>query len=85
MPISIDEFQKGNIVDRASKIVLDFLRLHRNQAFNQVEIKKGVNPNPTPENFIHFLAATAPLQLQGLVERREISTAKGSELYYRAT
>ncbi|HEX2305413.1 MAG TPA: hypothetical protein VHH33_03925 [Nitrososphaeraceae archaeon] len=39
MPISIDEFQKGNIVDRASKIVLDFLRLHRNQAFNQDERK----------------------------------------------
>gem|GEM_PF-6270753 len=38
-----------------------------------------------PESFIHFLAAMAPLQLQGLVERREVSTARGSELYYRAT
>lgn len=84
MSVSIDEFQKGNIVDGASKIVLDFLRSHRDQAFSQEEIMKGVNPNPTPDSFIHFLAAMAPLQLHGLVERREISTAKGSELYYRA-
>ena len=84
MSVSIDEFQKGNIVDGANKIVLDFLRSDRDQAFSQEEIMKGVNPNPTPDSFIHFLAAMAPLQLQGLVERREISTAKGSELYYRA-
>lgn len=84
MSVSIDEFQKGNIVDGASKIVLDFLRSHRDQAFSQEEIMKGVNPNPTPDSIIHFLAAMAPLQLHGLVERREISTAKGSELYYRA-
>jgi len=84
MSVSIDEFQKGNIVDGASKIVLDFLRSHRDQAFSQEEIMKGVNPNPTPDSFIHFLAAMAPLPLHGLVERREISTAKGSELYYRA-
>lgn len=79
------EFQIGNIIDGSSKIVLDFLRLHRDQAFTQDEIIKAVNPNPTPESFIYFLAGMAPLQLQGLVERREISTAKGSELYYRTT
>ena len=79
------EFQIGNIIDGSSKIVLDFLRLHRDQAFTRDEIIKAVNPNPTPESFIYFLAGMAPLQLQGLVERREISTAKGSELYYRAT
>ena len=61
MSVSIDEFQKGNIVDGASKIVLDFLRSHRDQAFSQEEIMKGVNPNPAPDSFIHFLAAMAPL------------------------
>ena len=81
MPISIEEFQKGKIIDGSSKIVIDFLRAHRDQAFTQDEIIKGVNPNHTPESFIHFLAAMAPLQLQGLVERREIS----NELYYHAT
>jgi hypothetical protein len=85
MPISIEEFQQGNIIDGSSKIVLDFLKSNRDQAFTQDEIIKGVNPNPTPESFIHFLAAVAPLQLHGLVERREVSTARGSELYYRAT
>jgi hypothetical protein len=85
MPISIDEFQQGNILDGSSNIVLDFLRSNRDQAFPQDEIIKGVNPNPTPESFIHFLAAMSSLQLQGLVEMREISTAKGSELYYKAT
>ena len=63
MSVSIDEFQKGIIVDGASKIVLDFLRSHRDQAFSQEEIMKGVNPNPTPDSFIHFLTAMAPLQL----------------------
>ena len=82
MPISIDEFQQGNITDGSSNIVLDFLRSNRDQAFTQDEI---MNPNPTPESFIHFLAAMSSLQLQGLVEMREISTAKGSELYYKAT
>lgn len=85
MPISTDEFQKGKIIDGSSKIVLDFLRSHRDQAFTQDEIIEAVNPHPTPESFIHFLAAMAPLQLQGLVERRQISTDKDSELYYRAT
>jgi len=85
MPISIDEYQQGNVVDGSSKIVLDFLKSNRNQAFTQDEIIKGVNPNPTSESFIHFLTAMAPLQLQGLVERREVRTTKDSELYYRAT
>jgi hypothetical protein len=80
MPISADEYMKGKVIDVSSKIVLNFLRAHRDQAFTQDEIIKGVNPNHTPESFIHFLAAMAPLQLQGLVERREIS----NELYYRA-
>lgn len=80
MPISADEFRKGKVVDGSSKFLLDFLRAHQDQAFTQDEIIKGVNPNPTPESFIHFLAAMAPLQLQSLVERREIS----NELYYRA-
>jgi hypothetical protein len=80
MPISADEFRKGKVVDGSSKFVLDFLRAHRDQAFTQDEIIKGVNPNLTPESFIHFLAAMAPLQLQGLVERSEIS----NELYYHA-
>ena len=56
MPISIDEFQQGNINDGSSNIVLDFLRSNRDQAFTQDEIIKGVNPNPTPESFIHFLS-----------------------------
>lgn len=85
MPISTDEFQKGNIIDGSSKIVLDFLTSHREQAFTQDEIIKGVNTNPTPESFIHFLAAMAPLQLQGLVKRREILTPNGSELYYKTS
>ncbi len=84
MPISADEYKKGKVIDGSSKIVLDFLRSHRDQAFTQDEIIKGVNPNHTPESFIHFLAAMAPLQHHGLVERREISTDKGSDLYYRA-
>jgi hypothetical protein len=42
MPISIDEFQQGNVIDRSSKIILDFLRSNRNQAFTQDEIIKGV-------------------------------------------
>lgn len=73
MPISVNEFHQGNIVDGSSKFVLKFLRSHRDQAFSQDEIINGVNSNPTPESFIHFLAAMAPLQLEGLVERREIS------------
>jgi hypothetical protein len=85
MPISIEEFQLVNIIDGSSKIVLDFLKSNRNQAFTQDEIIKGVNPNPTPESFIHFLAVMAPLQLQGLVERRQVSRDRGSELFYRET
>lgn len=85
MPISLEEFQQGNVIDGSSKIVLDFLKSNRKQAFTQDEIIKGVNPNPTSESFIHFLAAMAPLQFYGLVERREISTARDSELYYHAT
>ena len=85
MPISIEEFQEGKLVDGSSKIVLDFLLSHGDQAFTEEEIIKGVNPEPTPESFVHFLAAMAPLQFQGLVERRQISSAGSSELYYRAT
>jgi hypothetical protein len=85
MPISLNEFQKGNIIDGSSKIVRDFLSSHRDQAFTQDEIIKGVNPNPTTESFVHFLAAKAPLHLQGIGERREISTPNGPELYYLAT
>lgn len=81
MPVPLEEFNKGKIIEGSSKLVLDFLRAHRDQAFTQDEIIKAVNPNYTSESFIHFLAAMAPLQLQGLVERREIS----NELYYRAT
>jgi hypothetical protein len=29
MPITMDEFQQGNIIDGSSKIVLDYLRSHR--------------------------------------------------------
>lgn len=85
MPISLYEYQQGKVVDGSSKIVLDFLKSNRNQAFTQDEIIKGVNSNPTSESFIHFLTTMAPLQLQGLVERREVRTTKDSELYYRAT
>ena len=85
MPISVDEFLQGKAIHGSSKIVLDFLKSNRNQAFTQDEIIKGVNPNPTSESFIHFLAAMAPLQLQRLVERREISTPKGSKLYCKAS
>jgi hypothetical protein len=80
MPISVDEYMKGEVVDGASKWVLKFLQAHSDQAFTQDEVIKGVNPNPTPESFVHFLAAMAPLQLQGLVERRSID----NELYYHA-
>ena len=85
MPISVNAFQEGNIVDGSSKIVLDFLLSHGDQAFTQEEIIRGVNPDPTPESFVHFLAAMSPLQFHGLVERREISSTNGSELYYWAT
>ena len=85
MPLPVSEYLKGNIVDGSSKIVLDFLLAHRDQAFTQDEIIKGVNPNPTPESFVHFLAAMAPLQFHGVIERRKISSAKGSELCYHAT
>jgi hypothetical protein len=57
IPISVNEFQEGNIVDGSSKIVLDFLLTHRDQAFTQDEVIKGVNPDPSPESFVHFLAA----------------------------
>ena len=77
-------FSKVKLSMGSSKIVLDFLKSNHNQAFTQDEIIKGVNPNPTSSSFIHFLAAMAPLQFQGVVERREISTANGSDLYYRA-
>lgn len=76
MPISLYEYQQGKVVDGSSKIVLDFLKSNRNQAFTQDEIIKGVNPNPTSESFIHFLTTMAPLQLQGLVERREVQRQK---------
>ena len=62
MPISIDEFQEGKVIDGSSKIVLDFLRSHPDHAFTQDKIIKAVNPDRTPESFIHFLAAMAPLQ-----------------------
>jgi hypothetical protein len=65
--------------------VLDFLKSHSDEAFTQAEIIKGVNPDPTPESFIHFLAAIAPLQHHRLIERRELTTPKGPELYYVAT
>ena len=68
MPISAGTFMNGKVLDGASKLVLDFLKAHQDQAFTQEEIIKAANPNPTPESFIHFLAAMAPLQLQGLVE-----------------
>jgi hypothetical protein len=84
MPISIDEYQQGKVVDGSSKIVLDFLKSNRNQGFTQDEIIRGVNPNPTSESFIHFLTAMAPSSLQGLVKRREVRTTKDSELYYRS-
>ena len=75
-------------MDGSSKIVLEFLRSRRDQAFTQDEIIKAVNPHPTPESFIHFLAAVAPLQFQGLVERRQISDTEDEDsqelLYYHA-
>lgn len=49
------------------------------------DIINAVNPYSSPESFIHFLAAMAPLQLQGLVERRMIPTNNDFELYYQAT
>ena len=85
MPISLEEFQKGKIIEGSSNTVLDFLKSNRDYAFTQDEIIKGVNPNPTPESFIHFLAAMAPFKLLGLVERRQILAAGHSELYYQAT
>ena len=88
MPVSVEEFMKGKVIDGPSKIVLDFLRSHRDRAFTQDEIIKAVNPHPTPESFVHFLAAMAPLQLQGLVERRQISDTEDKDspelLYYHA-
>ena len=63
----------------------EFLKSNLNQEFTQYEIVKAVNPNPTPQNFIHFLTAMAPFQLLGLVERRQILAAGHSELYYQAT
>jgi hypothetical protein len=85
-PISTEEFMKGKVIDGSSKIVLDFLKAHQDQAFTQDEIIDAVGSHPvSPESIMHFLAAMAPLQLQGLVERRLIiSTDKDSELYYRA-
>jgi hypothetical protein len=75
-------------MDGSSKIVLEFLRSRRDQAFTQDEIIKAVNSHPTPESFIHFLAAVAPLQFQGLVERRQISDTEDKDsqelLYYHA-
>lgn len=65
MPISTDQFKKRKVIDGASKIVLDFLRSHRDQAFTQDEIIDAVGSKPvTSESIIHFLAAMAPLQLQ---------------------
>ena len=84
MPISSEEYQKGKVVEGSSKLALNFLRAHKEQAFTQDEIIKGLNPNPTNESFIHFLSAMAPLQLQGLVERRQMSDDE-SDLYYKAT
>lgn len=81
MPISIEEFSRGKLIDGSRKIVLDFLQSHRDQAFTQDEIIRAVSPDYTKESFVHFLAAMAPLQHHGLVERREIS----DELYYHAT
>jgi hypothetical protein len=85
MPISMDEFRKGNIIYGSSKIVLNFLKLHNDQAFTQDKIIKSVNLNPSAESFIRFLAAMAPLQHHDLVERRELPTPKSPELYYPAT
>jgi hypothetical protein len=61
MPVSVEEFMKGKVIDGSSKFVLDFSRSHRDQAFTQDEIIKAVNPHPTPESIIHFLAAMVPL------------------------
>ena len=44
MPISIEEFMRGRVIDGSSKIILEFLRSHRDQAFTQDEIIKAVNP-----------------------------------------
>ena len=44
-----------------------------------------MNPNLTPDSFIHFLAAMAPFQLLGLVESRQILAAGHSDLYYQTT
>ena len=84
MPISSKDFQKGKVVEGSSKLALNFLLAHKEQAFTQDEIISGLNPNPTKESFIHFLSAMAPLQLQGLVERRQMSDDE-SDLYYKAT
>ena len=84
MPISSEEFQKGKVVQGSSNLALNFLRAHKEQAFTQDEIINGLNPNPTKESIIHFLSAMAPLQLQGLVERRQMSDDE-SDLYYKAT
>ncbi len=46
MPISLNEFQRGNIIVGSNKIVPDFLRSHLDLAFTQGEKIKGVNPNP---------------------------------------
>lgn len=67
------------ILSMGIKIVLDFLKLHTDEAFTQDEIIKGVNPNPAAESFIRFLAAMAPLKLNGPVKRREILTPMGPE------
>jgi hypothetical protein len=86
MPVSTEEFIKDKVYDGSSKIVLDFLRAHHDQAFTQDEIIDAVGSHPvSPESIMHFLVAMAPLQLQGLVERRQIPTNNNSELYYQAT
>lgn len=51
MPISVEEFMMGRVIDGYSKIVLEFLRSRRDQAFRQDEIINEVNPHPTPESF----------------------------------
>ena len=85
MPISREEFEKGDAVPGVSNSILHFLIASPDKAFSLEEMEKGIL-NKVDTNIISVLAideALGRLVRLGLVENRRFkNTGEGYTIYY---
>ena len=84
MPISRDEYDRGQVQNEEAQLILNFLRQHRDMAFTSEEIVKAVYPDAgrLTVDYVRFRTSLIRLQAENLIETREISGTQST--YYIA-